>query len=536
MASAGFNVPRGFLVTTSAYRGFVSDNGLQPRIIQLARPSVVENRVSFDAASDNLEALFAASDLAPNVVEEVTSAYRALGDALPVAVRSSANAEDLPELSFAGQQETYLNVRGADQVVAAVRACWASLWTARAINYRHQNGIDQNGVAMAVVVQVMVPSAVSGILFTANPATGERAEMIVNASFGLGEAVVSGEVTPDTYIIDRATGRPKETIIGPKEQKTVSAGNQGTRMEDVSPEERDQACLTDDMLMELTETAPVIEKLYDGLPQGIEWAFPPDGSLSLLQSRPITNLPVQPIEVTWDPTPPAKILYRLWFARKYNHIREETAFYFGYSWCVLRPMAFELGRRMVAIGTFLDPGDTFFLVTEELRQAISARASSSARAELGRIAAERRELREARKRHHGPGTIPAEASNIPTVRFKETQIRNDATSDTLNGFAVSSGTVTAAASVILSHTEFDKMSPETILVAPNTTPAWTQLFSHAVGLVTDMGSILAHGSIVAREYGIPAVLGVGNGTLRIHHGQMLTIDGDAGTVLIHEAT
>ena len=128
--------------------------------------------------------------------------------------------------------------------------------------------------------------------------------------FGLGEAVVSGEVTPDTYIVDRATGIASETIIGPKEQKTVSAGNQGTRMEDVSPRERDQACLTDDMLKGLTETALAIEKLYDGVPQDIEWAFPPDGSLSLLQSRPITNLPIQPIEVVWQPTPPAKILYR----------------------------------------------------------------------------------------------------------------------------------------------------------------------------------------------------------------------------------
>ena len=272
MASAGFNVPRGFLVTTSAYRGFVSDNRLQPRIIEVARPSVVGNRVSFDEASDNVQALFVAGDLARDIVEEVTATYRALGNALPVAVRSSANAEDLPDLSFAGQQETYLNVRGEDHVVAAMRACWASLWTARALDYPHQNGIDQNGVAMAVVVQVMVPSAVSGILFTANPATGERAEMIVNASFGLGEAVVSGEVTPDTYIVDHATGRPKETIIGPKEQKTVSAGSQGTRMEDVSPTERDQACLTDGMLNELTEIALAIEKVYDGVPQDIEWA------------------------------------------------------------------------------------------------------------------------------------------------------------------------------------------------------------------------------------------------------------------------
>ena len=162
MASAGFNVPAGFLVTTSAYRSFVSDNALQPRIIELAKPALVENRVSFDEASDNVHALFAAGELAGSIVKEVTSAYRALGDAVPVAVRSSANAEDLPDLSFAGQQETYLNVRGEDEVVAAMRACWASLWTARAINYRHQNGIDQNGVAMAVVVQVMVPSSVLG--------------------------------------------------------------------------------------------------------------------------------------------------------------------------------------------------------------------------------------------------------------------------------------------------------------------------------------------------------------------------------------
>ena len=310
MANAGFNVPGGFLVATSAYRRFVSDNGLQRRIIELARPAVVESRVSFDEASQNVQALFEAGDLARDVAVEVTRAYRALGDALPVAVRSSANAEDLPDLSFAGQQETYLNVRGEDEIIAAVRACWASLWTARAISYRHENGIDQNGVAMAVVVQAMVPSAVSGILFTANPATGERSEMVINASFGLGEAVVSGEVTPDTYIVDRTTGRPKETVIGPKEQMTVSAGAQGTRMEEVSASERDRACLTDDMLKELAETANAILELYDGVPQDIEWAFSADGSLSLLQSRPITNLPVQPIKVTWEPTPPARILYR----------------------------------------------------------------------------------------------------------------------------------------------------------------------------------------------------------------------------------
>ena len=144
----------------------------------------------------------------------------------------------------------------------------------------------------------------------------------------------------------------------------------------------------------------------------------------------------------------------------------------------------------------------------------------------------RRALREACKLHHPPGTLPPEASEIGGIAFKETQIKNDEDDNLMKGFAVSSGKITAKASVIEGPSEFDKMEPGSILVSPLTTPAWTQLFAHAVGLVTDVGSILAHGSIVAREYGIPAVLGVGNGTKRIKHGQTITIDGDKGTVEI----
>ena len=186
LANAGFNVPGGFQVTTAAYRSFVADNHLQETIVSLAKPVVAEGRVSFEQASRDIQALFTNHELSTAISEEIKTTYASLNDS-PVAVRSSANAEDLPGLSFAGQQETYLNVKGADEVAAAVRRCWASLWTPQAISYRHQNGIDQDGVAMAVVVQIMVPSAVSGILFTANPATGERAEIIINASFGLGK-------------------------------------------------------------------------------------------------------------------------------------------------------------------------------------------------------------------------------------------------------------------------------------------------------------------------------------------------------------
>lgn len=905
MANAGFHVPSGFQVTTSAYRSFVADNNLQAQILDSAKPAVVEGRASFEQSSKDIQKIFADIDLAADIATEVADAYSKLDGEPPVAVRSSANAEDLPGLSFAGQQETYLNVKGSDAVVAAVKNCWASLWTAQAISYRHQNGIDQDSVAMAVVVQIMVPSEVSGILFTANPATGERNEIIINASFGLGEAVVSGQVTPDTYIVDKAKKTVKETMIGPKEQKIVSDGEQGVRLEDIDANERDQSSLSDAMLTELIDTVLEVEQLYDGLPQDIEWAFS-NGQLHLLQSRPITNLPVQPIELQWIPTPPAqrvcrrqivenmpdpicplfeelylteglesprkdrsicigggplfvtmngyaymrfdmqqlfgkdakgkdepktedeieaaeraamaaleqkkiqeasiaeqeksdmelmvsslpeedqkafrdfaesqniedlahqvtmpvsnnstymfasktafnerqlgefhevtkprlvstgekwskvdvatasdetllegiremgieegyywssnashtfgvakstddhlqcflretlpdhnfisgqflsgiesktmqanadlfeiaklvrqypqlaylvivtptkflldklrnhkdankvieaidnylktyghqgysmdfieptqvedpsalfatlKIMvqdedydpknqeiraanirhekfkevsellssleywqfrHRLWLARKYNYIREEVAFHFGYTWSVLRPMATELGRRMVEAGTFKLSEDTYFMVTEELNRAIEARKNGAALSELGELAAERRELREARKRHHPPGTVPPEARENPSIAFKETQILNDDGSNVMRGFPVSSGQITAKASVILGAADFEKMEAGSILVSPLTTPAWTQLFAHAVGLVTDMGSILAHGSIVAREYGIPAVLGVGNGTQRIKHGQTITIDGDAGTVIIHE--
>ena len=310
MSTAGMAVPGGFQLTTAAYRGFVTDNNLQDRILELARPELINGRVSFESASESIQQLFGATNLSEEFIAEIREAYAALDGSDPaVAVRSSANAEDLPDMSFAGQQDTYLNVRGEEALLTAVRNCWASLWTPRAISYRHQMGIEQADVAMAVVVQLMVPADVSGILFTANPATGERSEMIINASFGLGEAVVGGQVTPDTFVVDRETLTAKETLIGTKEQQIVSDGAQGVRLEEISKSERDKSSLTAEELKELASLALDVEKQFDGVPQDIEWAFS-DGKLYLLQSRPITSLPPQPIEDNWEPTAPAKFMVR----------------------------------------------------------------------------------------------------------------------------------------------------------------------------------------------------------------------------------
>lgn len=918
LVNNGFAVPDGFHVTTNAYKRFVATHGLQTQILALAKPALKNGQASFEDASSAIQSLFEQHAIPDELITDIKTAYSKFDDETAVAVRSSANAEDLPNLSFAGQQETYLNIKGGTEVAGAVKQCWGSLWTPQALNYRHQNGINQDSVAMSVVVQKLVPADVAGILFTANPATGERSEMVINASYGLGEAVVSGQITPDTFIVNRKDGSVKEAMVGTKELQINAEEGQGVAHQEVSSELQAAAVLTDEQVVQLWQIAERVEALYNDLPQDLEWAIA-DGEIHLLQARPITNLPVQPIDIEWEVPAPATYVsrrqivenmpdpisplfeelylteglestrkgkslmvgggamfitvngyayqrfdfkqvhdqarekgllpvddveidlaeleaetqisrsskkddhtkepprienlmaamrgrdrgardrdmhlfasdmsesdrdafkswwesqsdpdlavtislpqsenptyvafnnsewndrqlgewfkttrprlqsikdkwakvnpqqasdsellegiremgieegyywssnsshtfgvakstddqlqcflrealpdhhfisgqflsgidsksmqananlfaiaqeirkkdelvflmqttpiryalgalkgrndtahllemieeylatyghqgysmdffertqvedpaammttlkamvadpeyhprnqelrtkkireekfaeiselldgldywqfrFRLWLARKYHYLREEVAFMFGYTWGVLRPMAKELGNRLVEAGTLQDSQDIYFLVSAEIQEAIDVRAQGQSVSRLGELARERRELRQARKRHHPPGTLPLEASQIDGIAFKETQIKNEADSNVMRGFAVSPGRITAPASVVASPEEFEKMAPGSILVSPLTTPAWTQLFAHAVGLVTDVGSILAHGSIVAREYGIPAVLGVGDGTKRIKHGQMIRIDGDQGTV------
>jgi len=844
-AAAGLPVPPGFTVTTAAYREFAAGKDLRQAVLQHARPKVVDRTTSFKAASERIQALFVGTPLSDELKDEIGAAYAGFGRGEPpVAVRSSANAEDLPDLSFAGQHDTYLNVRGVEAVINAVSNCWASLWTERAIGYRHENGVDQQTVAMAVVVQRMVASEVSGVLFTANPTTGDRSEIVVNASYGLGEAIVGGEVTPDTFIVDRDTLTTKETAVGTKEIVVVSADGQGTRTRESSSAEREQLSLAAPMLAELVQMAKEVERHFDGVPQDIEWALS-GKKLALLQSRPMTNLPPAPLKkVKWEvpepgsrlerdqvvefmpgplsplfqdlylpaldvayylmrvsqggneaggatyrqlakvlggqhggqsvvngyayrhfpspgnpfvlrpqggrgrrsrfnvrdvsrgyhetprrwrdeelpkylatvelwrqldpataederllagirtlswadahywrfvdevlafprradealqeflaehapganltsgmlldgwgsptmqapvdlwriaqrirsapalhelvvttpahrllaaldgiaegqgavreiakylaeyghqiysldyaePTPsqdPTHVLsllkslvldddydpvakqaetqatrrralrdasrhfrgrlwwrfhWRLYWAQHYYPNRDESQFYLGAAWPVLQRLALELGRRLVAVGTLTRPDDVYYLDGSELDRAIEARHDELPVGDLKHAAVQRRELREARKRLSPPPAIPPK---------KPPSAPEDDAHNVITGVAVSPGKVTAEVSVILSLADFDQMRPRSILVCPLTTPAWTQLFPHAVGLVTDVGGITAHGSIVAREYGIPAVLGLGDITKRLSSGQSITIDGDAGTVTIEDGS
>src|SRR5918996_6174533 len=229
LVRAGFPVPAGFCITTAAYALVAADAGLEPTLAALAGTQPEDMARLAELAKEARSCLSDAS--VPDVLGRVIAeAYGKLGDGapVPVAVRSSATAEDLPQASFAGQQDTYLNVIGVESVLAEVRRCWASLWTDRAVSYRATNGIDPRGVRLALVVQRMVDASVAGVLFTANPVTGKRHQAVIDASPGLGEAVVSGAVNPDHFVADAATGEIVERRLGDKRVAIVARTGGGT--------------------------------------------------------------------------------------------------------------------------------------------------------------------------------------------------------------------------------------------------------------------------------------------------------------------
>jgi len=294
MINAGFPVPDGFHITTKAYRQFVAANNLQAKILTALKDVDTSLPATLETASTSISRFFADASVPAHIASAITNAYIDI-NRKSVAVRSSATAEDLPEASFAGQQETFLNIRSEEDLLDAVKKCWASLWTARAIAYRIKNNIDQNTVALAVVVQEMVDAEAAGILFTANPINGHRDEMVINAAWGLGEAIVGGLVSPDTIIAEKATGKVKSYEVAEKTVITVRT-EKGTSEEPLNDSRRSSKVLNEAQVGELVEIARRIESHY-GRPQDIEWCRAEDRFL-IVQSRPITAMAEVSIEWT----------------------------------------------------------------------------------------------------------------------------------------------------------------------------------------------------------------------------------------------
>jgi rifampicin phosphotransferase len=289
LSRAGLPVPPGFCVTTAAYELVAEEADPDPILDALAgtRPDDTARLAELAAAA---RASLLEAPVPDTLARAIIAAYRELGNgaSVPVAVRSSATAEDLPYASFAGQQDTYLNVVGGESVLEAVRRCWASLWTDRAVSYRASNGIDHRNVRLAVVVQRMVEAAVAGILFTANPLTGKRRQAVIDASPGLGEAVVSGAVNPDHFVVNTATGEIVERRLGDKRVAIWAAADGGTQRVELAGN-ANRASLEDAQIRALADLGARVEGHY-GAPQDTEWAIDGDGRIWLLQARPITTL------------------------------------------------------------------------------------------------------------------------------------------------------------------------------------------------------------------------------------------------------
>lgn len=286
MTQAGIPVPPGFVILADAFRHFVESNGLQTQIQGELDKVDIANTATVERASVRIRAIFEAATLPQDLEKEINLAFEEL-DANFVAVRSSATAEDSSTASWAGELESYLYTNAQTLLVNVMR-CWSSLFTPRAIFYRAEKGLHEADVAVAVVVQKMIASEVSGICFTVHPVTKDPNQLIVEAGWGLGEAIVGGMITPDSYVVDKTTDKIIDTYISEQNKKIVPLAIGGTDEEIIAPAEREQQKLSPERIIEIAKLCKKIEAHY-GVPQDIEWALA-EGKFWIVQSRPITTL------------------------------------------------------------------------------------------------------------------------------------------------------------------------------------------------------------------------------------------------------
>ena len=291
MLKEGFPVPLGFVATSGAYFRYLDHNNLRDRISELLFDLDVDDTARLQSTAAKIQKLIMDGEIPQDMEDAIKENYRKLcdmrGEEVFVAVRSSATAEDLPTASFAGQQSTFLNVHGDEGVLYAVKECWASLFTPRAIFYRVQNNFEHMKVGLAAVVQEMVQSEKAGVLFTVDPISEDRDVIMVEAAYGLGEVVVSGSVTPDTYRVEKSTGKILTKDISTQDWMIVKRGDKDVKAE-IKEEARSLQKLDDEHILELARISKKIEEHYD-FPQDIEWAYA-NGELFIVQSRPITTL------------------------------------------------------------------------------------------------------------------------------------------------------------------------------------------------------------------------------------------------------
>jgi len=442
LTAAGLPVPPGFTVSAETYRSFLEETGIEAELFDAVDVDPNDS-AALASAAEHAQELICETAMPESTRSSILTAYDDLDDgAASVAVRSSATAEDLPDDSFAGQQETFLNV-DRSRLLDAVRDCWASLFTQRAIYYRNKKGFDHDVVNIAVVVQRMVDAERSGVMFTSHPTTGDD-RVIIEAAWGLGEAVVSGAVSPDRYVVDRETGEVLDVTVSTKKVMHVRDEETGETIERQVPEDRrDERVLTEADLERLVDLGATVQAHYGG-PQDVEWAIgegdadvDPRGDLFLLQSRPITTIDDE-------------------------HSTDDAS------------TAGSAGGGATAGDASVGSADG------------GAVESESGDEDVGEVA--------------------------------------------LTGFGASPGTVSGTVRIVRTLDHLDRVGEGDLIVAEMTTPDMVPAMERAAGIITDEGGMTSHASIISRELGVPAVVGTGDATEVLSDGDVVTVDGDKGTV------
>lgn len=297
LMKARIPVPPGFAITTAAYEQFLDDNHLKDKIFDRLKDLDHNDPTELEETSKDIRNWIESGTISELLEDIIASHYRLLArrsriPALPVAVRSSATAEDLPGASFAGLQDTFLWIRGVDQLLDRIKRCWSSLFSPRVIAYRSQMGFDHSKVLLSVAVQKMVRSFTAGVMFTLNPSTGDRATVVIDSNYGYGESVVSGEVTPDQFHVNKVTMEVvKKTVSDKKIYYTTDPESDEVLKLELHPERQTSQSLLDEEIIELAKVGKLIEQHY-GRPMDIEWAtekgLPYKGEIFILQSRPET--------------------------------------------------------------------------------------------------------------------------------------------------------------------------------------------------------------------------------------------------------
>src|SRR5438270_5088708 len=282
----GIRVPDGFCISTEAFKSIIGETPSMNALLDQLALLKVEDRDKIGELSGEIRSVIEGVAIPEDIQEEITHFLSRLGEGNAYAVRSSATAEDLPTASFAGQQDTYLNLLGEEAILKHISKCWASLFTERAVMYRLQNGFDHRKVYLSVVVQKMVFPQAAGILFTADPVTSNRKLLSIDANFGLGEALVSGLVNADSYKV--RNGKVIEKKISTKKLAIYALKDGGTKEQEIEPEKQNRQALTDEQILQLEQIGRKIEEHF-GCPQDIEWCLV-DDTFYIVQSRPITTL------------------------------------------------------------------------------------------------------------------------------------------------------------------------------------------------------------------------------------------------------